>query len=365
MKIRHLALFSVLVPVAALVSGCGGGNNGPKPPTTNPPTTNPPGSGPLPPGTVPEPGAPTFPTITVPKTFLRLPSGQIAALELTRNGGSSQGTLRVFNGTNSDSSLNAGLYQVFGSFSGPSAFSVQTSSTDPDKFTLSGTVPQDGRGTFNFKKGKFEGSGVLLPPGENFIFPSSRPTGVGNLQFSNFFLPSFVPPEAIAISEAPVAVTPTGPNAFTRFDPMGLLATATVLRYTISANNTLTSEIEFSQARRDRLSPTQPGLSISIIPPLRNSDQGATSSFLNVGQSFDLSLAASTPNVTPRVQFIYGGIYYLGRSGTMTIQSLGAESIVVELKNVNVYASNRFPSRFDVNGTFEDSGTFSRIIAEP
>ena len=335
--LRSLALLGALVPVAALVSGCGGGNSGASRPT------------PVPAPTFVEPptGTPNFPTITVPQTLLRLTSGQLAYLNLTRTGGTAKGTLRILNGTASNSSPGAGLYQVSGAFSAPSAFSVQSPDTEANRFTLSGSLPQNSRnGTFNFSLGKSKSAGTLLAPNST-LFPASAPYNtVGNLQFSNF---TSTDTNAIA----PASVTPNGPNALTDSPTTG------VFGYEISGND-ISPRLDLQGARDGFANPGQAlDISINLFPaPVAQ----ANPNLLSAGQSFDLTPGVLTSGVTPAITINYAGRNYTSTSGTLTIRSIGSESIVLDFSNVRVATAGAPVSSFLVNGTFNASvGVVSAI----
>lgn len=331
MKTHRLALLSALVPMAALISGCGGGNGAGPNSSNNTPTTSPT-------FVAPSPGSPIFPTVTAPKTFLLLPSGQIAALDLTRNGGAAQGTLRVFNGKASNSSLDAGVYPLSGAFSAPTAFSVQSASTDVNRFTLSGSLPQDSKnGAFNFSLGKFNSVGTLLAPGQT-VFPVSTPyVAVADLQFSNF---TSSDPNAVA----PLSVTPTGPAALSRTLRNGAFG------YEILGDN-ISPRLDLQGTRPSFAAPNQQlEIAISLSPPA--SPTQANPNLLSAGQSFNLTPGVLTSGATPIININYAGRNYSNTSGTLNIKSVSLESVTLEFTNVRV-ATNGIPANsFVINGTF-------------
>lgn len=340
---RPRALLSALVPFVALVSGCGGGN-GATPTAT-----------PLPAPTFigPFTGVPNSPTLALPTTLLKLPSGQIGVLNLTHAGTVAKGTLRVFKGSASDSSLAAGLYPVVGAFAAPITFNVQNQSVGDNRFSLSGNLPQNSQnGSFDFSIGKIKGTSVLLTPNGGLLPRSTPYLPVGDLQFSNFTSPN-------TTLAAPLAVTPTGD---TGFKDARFFSNGGAFYYEIIGDKII-PRVDL-QATRPILSNPQQALNFEVNLFTSTDASKANPNLLSVGQSFNLTPGVTTFGVSPRVFATYAGRSYNNQSGTMTIESIGAEFITLRFNNVTLATDEVPSSRFVVNGTFSASGLLTVIKAQ-
>ena len=326
MKVQNLALLSALLPLAAIAGGCGGGNGGPTTVATPAPTF-----------IGPSTGTPVLPTTPIPRVLLRLPSGQIAALDLTRTGGVAQGTLRVLTGTASTNSLDVGAYAVTGAFAAPTAFSVQGPASAPNRFSLSGNVPQNDRNEgLTFTQGKFTGTGSLLAPNST-TFPGSAPyTTIGDLQFTNFT-------SLVTGALPPVSVTPTGPAALTASPTTG------VFGYEILGDQ-ISPRLDLEGARAGF---NLPGQRLSIFTRITPaSPSQANPNLLSVGQTFSLTPGALNSGSVASLSIGYAGRNYLSNSGTLTIRNIGVESVTLAYNNVRVATNEISGSSFIVNGTF-------------
>ena len=361
MKTRNLALLGALVPLAALVGGCGGGgSNGP----SNTPIPAPTFIG-------PSTGTPNFPTITVPQSLLRLPSGQFATLNLTRTGGSIGGTLRVLNGTASASPLPPNLYQVSGAFSAPTAFSVspQTSGTGAaiDKFTLTGNLPRDSNsnGSYKFTQNNLNGTGVLLAPNTSVVRPQFGMYAVqtSDLQFSNFT------PAGTTGFDAPRDVvsnpfaTNTGGGGF---DGQGVNpANVGAYTYRIRGDQFFPS-LRVVAVREVNGAAFQP-----LTVEVQLNSVAANQTAFAAGQTFSLTPGATNGGISANVRISYDGRSYTSTSGTLTIRSLSstdtlnnitlsnpAEDITLGLNNVGLVFSGagNAQSSFKANGDLSISG---------
>ena len=356
MKTRYFALLSALLPAAAIISGCGGGNgNGPAKPTPAPTFIG------------PATGTPNFPTINVPQSLIRLPGGQLGRLNLTRTGGATQGTLRVFNGTTSDSQLAPGLYPVSGAFAAPTAFSVaaQTSSTGAaiDKFTLTGNLSPDNNsnGSYEFTRNKFKATGVLLAPNTTIVRAQAGIYGpqASDLQFSNF--------------------TPAGTNGFNR--PFNVVSNPFAANrggggFDGQGINPAASGVYTYQIRGDQFFPSLrivairqlTGTSQPLTLEVQLSSVAANQTAFFAGQTFSLAPGATNGGISANVRISYDGRSYTSTSGTLTIRNFtytdalnnfvrnnADEDITIDLKDVGM----AFPDSGDVQSRFTTNGTLN------
>lgn len=348
MKTHPLALLSALVPFAALIGGCGGGNSGPAKPTPTPflPATE------LPPVSPPIPS-----TVVVPQTVLRLPNGELGLLNLSRTGGSLSGQLRVFNVIAAGNTLNAGVYPLSGSLSAPTAFSVSnngqgtgTSSNVP-KFTITGNLPAPdafANGAYTFTQDKFVATGALLSSRAIFLPASSPYRPIGDLQFARL--------GSNTNSPLPAAVTPEGPNAFDlRTDPGDGDQRAT-LDYDLR-DSPILANLSVKAKRRGGLNIVS-NLDVSVIIQ-------PTTPFV-VGQSFLLQRSDQADGVFASAGLRSNGLSYGSISGTVTIRSITGNSVVLELRNVilNPDANNPGLGNLTMNGTIEASGLGAFVIGK-
>ena len=338
MKIRHFALVGALTS-SAFVGGCGGGNGNGVPTSTPIPT---------PTFIGPSTGSPNQPTITIPRTLLRLPSGQIAALDLTRSGGLAQGSLRVFNGMASNSSLDAGVYAVSGAFAAPSTFNVQGPETEANRFTIAGNLPAGGfNSDLTFTQGKFTGKGTLLSSNQQPILASTAYVATGDLRFTDFTTRG--PAQLADYPFDLTPITPTGPDAFTAATGF---PTNNGTFGNIVNGDTLTQNLRITGTRNQGFSSRRNAqVTVQITPAFSNRSQ-----LLSAGQSYDLSASSGALVIVD-----LNGFNYLSNSGTLTITSLGPEAASFELKNVRV-DTGFIPSTGDVTAFPTDGQPISTLL---
>ncbi len=343
MKTRNLALLGALVPLAALVGGCGGGSgSGSNGPSTPPQPTFAPPTGP-----------PTQPTIAVPRILLRLPSGEFGILNLKRTGRFLEGELRVFNDITTGNSLAAGTYALSGVLAAPTAFVVSSSDIGASKFTLTGNLPRDENtnGSYSFTRNKATTSGILLALNQKDLPASAPYRFTGDLQFSDFVAPS-------TLVAPPDPVTPTGAGAF---NAPFVGASNNGLFAFILRDNKVLPFLKVNAARCNNADLLrQLGLDIQIEAV---TDNNPTS--LRAGQKFDLTPFATNGNLLATVTLAYSSLNYTNKSGTLIIKSIDNESVAFELQNVvlSFPAQGRPLSSVTLNGTFEASGIATTITA--
>lgn len=294
-------------------------------------------------------------------------------MNLTHAGTAAYGTLRVFNGTASDSSLAAGLYPVFGGFADPVTFNVQNQNVGDNKFTLSGNLPRGfSNGDFNFSIGKVSQNGILSAQGE---VNAANPFAVNaDLRFSDFTARG----PLNQLSDYPfdlAPITPTGAGAFN--DPVTSAFNNGAFGYSVY-NNVLYQGLRVQGARTDRANQRRNArVTIEVNPHLTGKPF-----LLSVGQTFDLKIPISdNADYDATVSVAFGdlsGFNYQSIAGKLTIKSITSEAINFELSNVKVANSNAFPtspsvnisgfpndgqpiSSFIVNGNFASSGLPSSV----
>ncbi len=346
MKTHHLALLSAFVPFAAIISGCGGGN-GVVPQAT-----------PLPAPTfiAPPTGSSVLPSVTVARSPLMLPGGQIALLKLTRNGGLAQGTLQVFNGQASDTTLAPNNYLVSGAFSAPTAFSVSNQGIGANKFTISGNVPRDNNsdGDYRFTLRKSNGGGVLLAPNTGVVGPQDGIIGVLNsvLQFSDFT------PTGTNNFNPPFSVSTIGGGGF---DGQGVNpASVGAYTYRIRGNQFFPSFRAVAvRELSDRSQPLTLEFQLNSVRPNQTS--------FSPGKIFSFAPGADNEGIAASLRITYEGRSYVSDSGTATISSLTAfdpsnnrtrtnpaEAITFRLNNVRMV----FPESGNAQSSFTTNGDF-------
>ena len=341
---RPFALLCALAPVA-LLGGCGGGSSSPALPT---PTA--------------------IPGVAVPTTALRLSQGQIAILQLTRNGNALAGTLRVLGYGTSNSTVAPGTYPIAGDFAAPNGFSLSGRAANGSDLSLSGVLPAgNSDGSYSFTFGNVSQSGVLSAQG---IVGTTNPFAVnGDLKFSDFTARG----PLNQLSDYPfdlAPITPTGTGAFN--DSATPAFNNGSFQYSVRRNNAIYQSLHVQGIRTDR---TNRRRNVRVTIQL-DSIFAARPPLLSVGQTFDLKIplaANAAYGATVSVAFSnLGNFEYHSIDGTLTIVSLTPEAVNFELKNVKVANFNSFPapsgntsavpndgqpiSSFIVNGQFSSSG---------
>ena len=342
MKTRPLALLSALVPLAVIVSGCGGGNSsGPATPTPIPaPTFVGPATGPS-----------SFPTLNVPAATLVLPGGELGILNLKNTGAGTRGasgTLRVLSGVSSTNSLNPGTYALSGVFSTTGAFSVANQMSGVQNFSISGNVPaaNNPRGIYFLKRGNNSSAAQSLVNDENFTRASTPYNPSAELTFSNarFFGPTDLSPNA-SIDFA--SVTRNGPGAFRLEDTTVFGA---FFHFQIVNQPT---DLAFD-VTGTRASPNNPRQYLNL------SIRSGYKTPFTVGQVIDLT----NPNAVPRqidvviAQFTAGGIPYVSTRGTVIVRSFSAETLSLELRNVDLVTNSGSSTPGQPTGAVTLNGIF-------